>query len=582
MSRISNTDKNSEKYIEVSNGAMLHITDKGTGQPVVLIPGLPMSDEIFKFTYDSLVDHGYRAIGITLRGFGQSDVASSYDINLHALDLHTVLQTLNLDNVILGGYSYGGAIAAYYIAQYEPKNVEQLILISANVPAYVQKENFPYGITKETFNEIISYSQTNLEEMVNVYGPLFQLDESIMPLSLGNWITGINLQASQEAVTQGLTILRDLDLRPLLVHIKIPTTIFHDKNDKTVPFDLAEQALSGISNAKLVLFDQGGHWFIFTEVEKFNKELLKAIASNQTSFIKEVTDSLKVTPTKLTKMKKPKVWFITGVSKGFGLEIVRAALEAGDQVIGSVRNNPEDIYDILNHHKDLLLVLMDVTQEREVVEAVKTGISHFGRIDVVVNNAGFGIVTAIEEATDAESRRQYDTNVFGVLNVIRAVLPQLRKQRSGHIINISSLFGFDALPGWSLYGSTKFAIEGISKGLAVELAPFGIKVTAVEPGLFTTSFLSSESFQVGKNVIDDYKDTAVGQIRDGSGQLHGNQPGDPKKLAQVILKLVESEKPPLHLPIGPDSIAYYRKSAAGKAKDVADWLSVSESTNHNK
>jgi non-heme chloroperoxidase len=274
------TDKYSEKYIEVSEGAKLHITDKGTGQPVVLIPGLPMSDEIFKFTYDALVENGYRAIGITLRGFGKSDPASSYNINLHATDLDMVLMALDLYNVVLAGYSYGGSIAAYYVAQFKPKRVAQLILISANVPSYVQRDGYPYGLKMEAFNDVISFSQTNLREMVNVYGPLFQLEESFMPSSLGNWITEINFQATQEAVTQGLIILRDLDLRPLLPKIEVPTTIFHNKNDKTVPFDLAEQTHLGIKDAKLVIFDQGGHWFIFTEVETFNRELLKAITKN--------------------------------------------------------------------------------------------------------------------------------------------------------------------------------------------------------------------------------------------------------------------------------------------------------------
>ena len=277
MIELLKTDNNSEKYIEVGGGARLHITDKGAGQPIVLIPGLPMSDEIFKFTYDALVANGYRAIGITLRGFGKSDSAAQYNKNLHAKDLHMVLAALELENVVLAGYSYGGSIAAYFVARYKPKNVIQLVLISANVPSYVQRDNYPFGIAKEALNQIVSFSQTNLKEMVNVYGPLFQLEESFMPLALGNWITEINLQATQKAVTQGLIILRELDLRPLLSDIQIPTTIFHGKDDRTVPFDLAEQALLGITNAKLVIFDQGGHWFIFTEIEKFNKELLKAI-----------------------------------------------------------------------------------------------------------------------------------------------------------------------------------------------------------------------------------------------------------------------------------------------------------------
>jgi NAD(P)-dependent dehydrogenase (short-subunit alcohol dehydrogenase family) len=190
---------------------------------------------------------------------------------------------------------------------------------------------------------------------------------------------------------------------------------------------------------------------------------------------------------------------------------------------------------------------MDVTQEDQVQAAVQQSIARFDRIDVLVNNAGYGMITAIEEATDAEVRKQYDTNVFGLLNVTRAVLPYLRQQKSGHVINISSLFGYDVVPGWGLYGSTKFAVEGLSKGLAVELAPLGIHVTTVAPGLFTTDFLSTDSYVAAKTIIDDYQAT-VGRMRSGADALHGNQPGDPKKFAQVIIQLANTERPPLHLP----------------------------------
>ncbi|HEY9826655.1 MAG TPA: SDR family oxidoreductase, partial [Stenomitos sp.] len=173
-------------------------------------------------------------------------------------------------------------------------------------------------------------------------------------------------------------------------------------------------------------------------------------------------------------MKTQKVWFITGASRGFGLEIARAALASGDHVVATVRSKPEQLATALHNHPDLYVVQMDITQEDQVQAAVKQGVARFERIDVLVNNAGFGMVTAIEEASDTEVRNLYETNVFGLLNVTRAVLPYLRQQTSGHIINISSLFSYDAVPGWGLYGSTKFAIEGLSKGLAVELAPLGI------------------------------------------------------------------------------------------------------------
>jgi NAD(P)-dependent dehydrogenase (short-subunit alcohol dehydrogenase family) len=279
-------------------------------------------------------------------------------------------------------------------------------------------------------------------------------------------------------------------------------------------------------------------------------------------------------------MKMQKVWFITGASRGFGLEIARAALAAGDQVVATVRSQPAQLAATLHNHPDLYVVQMDVTQEDQVQEAVKQGIARFDRIDVLVNNAGYGIVTAIEEATDAEVRKQYDTNVFGLLNVTRAVLPYLRQQKSGRIVNISSLFGYDALPGWGLYGSTKFAVEGLSKGLALELAPLGIHVTAVAPGLFTTDFLSTESYVAGKTLIDDYQQT-VGPMRSGADTLHGNQPGDPKKFAQVIVQLANTERPPLHLPVGKDMIAMYQNNIAKMAQEIEAWLPVTTSTDHD-
>jgi NAD(P)-dependent dehydrogenase (short-subunit alcohol dehydrogenase family) len=187
-------------------------------------------------------------------------------------------------------------------------------------------------------------------------------------------------------------------------------------------------------------------------------------------------------------MKNQKVWFVTGASTGFGFEISKAAVAGGDKVVATVRNNPEQLAGSLDHHPDLLIVVMDVTEESGIKEAVKKAIARFGRIDTLVNNAGYGFLGAIEEATDAEVKQQYNTNVFGVLNVIRAVLPSMRKLRSGHIINVSSLFAFTARPAWALYGSTKFAIEGISQGLAAELSPFGIIVTAIEPAFLRLSF----------------------------------------------------------------------------------------------
>ncbi len=279
-------------------------------------------------------------------------------------------------------------------------------------------------------------------------------------------------------------------------------------------------------------------------------------------------------------METGKIWFITGASKGFGLEIMKAALRAGDKVVGTVRNNPAPIYNSLDNHPNLLIVKMDVTNENEVREAVRQAVDHFGKLDIVLNNAGYGIVGAIEEISDSEARKQYDTNVFGLLNVVRATLPFLRKEKSGHIINVSSLFAFDPLTGWGLYGSTKNAVEGISQGLAKEVEPFGIKVTAIEPGLFRTGFTGKGSYIVAQNAISDYEDTMVGYMRKGTEKYHGTQPGDPAKLAAVVVKLGHTDNPPLHLPIGTDSINSYKISREKLATDTSSWMTDSLSTDY--
>ena len=266
-----------------------------------------------------------------------------------------------------------------------------------------------------------------------------------------------------------------------------------------------------------------------------------------------------------------KIWFITGASKGFGLEITKAALASGDKVVATARKDPDKLAATFNNNPNLLVVEMDVTNQNQVEVAVNKAISKFNRLDVVVNNAGFGIIGGIEEISNEEAKKQYDTNVFGVLNVIRATLPYLRKQKSGHIINFSSLFGYDTIPGYALYGSTKFAIEGISAGLSKELAPFGIKVTALAPGLFRTQFLDAGSYLTAANSIKDYDKTMVGQMRSSPEQLHGNQAGDPTKLAKVVVELAAVDNPPHHLPVGLDSLSAYRTSVAATSREIEDW-----------
>lgn len=277
-------------------------------------------------------------------------------------------------------------------------------------------------------------------------------------------------------------------------------------------------------------------------------------------------------------MKAQKVWFITGASRGFGLDIAKAALQAGDKVVGTVRKNPEQLKASLHHNKYLEVVTMDVTNKQQIKEGVKQAITRFGQIDVLVNNAGYGLLGAVEEASDDEIKKQFDTNVFGLLDVTRAILPHMRTKKTGHIINISSLFGYKAsVVGFGLYASTKFAVEGISEGLALEVNQFGIHVTSVAPGVFKTDFLASDSYVASQKAMEEYTST-VGQMRNMAGQLHGNQPGDPAKLAQVVLQVANSENPPLHLPVGKDSIASFREKMTATEAEVAAWEHISGNT----
>lgn len=278
-------------------------------------------------------------------------------------------------------------------------------------------------------------------------------------------------------------------------------------------------------------------------------------------------------------MKNQKSWFITGASRGFGLEIVSAALESGDRVVATVRKNAAEFQNKWPQHANLLTVNMDVTAEDQVREAVQKAIDQFGQIDVLVNNAGYGLLAAIEEASDAEVKQNYEVNVFGTLNVIRAVLPFMRKERSGHVINISSVGGLGAYIGWGLYGSTKFAIEGITEALALELAPLGIHATVVAPGFFRTDFLDKSSLVTSKKVIEDYAST-VGRMRDFATQINKKQPGDPKKLAHAFIKLAASKMPPVHLPLGNDALDRYRSKTRDFEKDIQQWHEVISSTDH--
>jgi NAD(P)-dependent dehydrogenase (short-subunit alcohol dehydrogenase family) len=279
-------------------------------------------------------------------------------------------------------------------------------------------------------------------------------------------------------------------------------------------------------------------------------------------------------------MKTQKTWFITGASRGFGLDITKAVLASGDKVVAAVRSNPEALSNQLNNPENLQVVILDVTNEAQAKTATEQAINHFGGIDVLVNNAGYGLLAAVEEATDQEVKQNYEVNVFGMLNVTRAVLPYMRKQRSGHVINISSVGGLSSYYGWGLYGSTKFAIEGITEAMAQELAPLGIYATVVAPGFFRTNFLDHSSLISSKQIIPDYAET-VGAMRDFAAQVNYKQPGDPEKLAQAFVKLAASENPPVHLPLGNDTLKRFREKTAAFEKDIEAWYDVVTGTDHD-
>jgi NAD(P)-dependent dehydrogenase (short-subunit alcohol dehydrogenase family) len=271
-----------------------------------------------------------------------------------------------------------------------------------------------------------------------------------------------------------------------------------------------------------------------------------------------------------------RVWFITGASRGFGALFAKEALAAGDAVAATGRN-AKSIEENFGAHPHLLPLSLDVMQEAQAQAAAAAAVDRFGRIDVLINNAGFGLLGAVEEATQEEIGRLYATNVFGLLAVTRAVLPYMRRQRSGRIINISSIGGYAASAGWGVYCSTKFAVEGLTEALAIELKPLGVYATVVEPGFFRTDFLDSRSLAVSPTAIPDYEET-VGAMRNFAARANHAQPGDPVKLAKAMLALVNAPEPPVRMPFGSDTVARIEAKNAGVAEELARWRQLSLST----
>lgn len=264
-----------------------------------------------------------------------------------------------------------------------------------------------------------------------------------------------------------------------------------------------------------------------------------------------------------------KVWFITGCSTGFGRELAKHVLALGYKAVVTSRNT-DDIKDIVEKYPDTsIAVKLDVTRQQEIDEAVKKAMDKFGRIDVLVNNAGIGYFGALEESEDEEVRRMFEINFWGLANMTKKVLPVLRKQRSGHIVNIASIGGLVSFPGVGFYNATKFAVVGYSEALAKETSHLGIRVTVIAPSGFRTDW-AGRSAKNSATVIEDYAPTA-GANKDTIRGYSGNQPGDPVRAAKAIVKAVESENPPLRLLLGAAALKNARNKLAELKNDFDTW-----------
>lgn len=272
----------------------------------------------------------------------------------------------------------------------------------------------------------------------------------------------------------------------------------------------------------------------------------------------------------------PRTWLITGVSSGFGRSLAQAVLARGERVIGTVRQAPQVVEFMMQAPGRSFAVRLDMTDSEAVTRELGAAIERAGGIDVLVNNAGYGITGAVEEVSQAEARHQMETNFFGTLAAIQAALPFMRARRHGHILNFSSIAGIQGIPGMALYNASKFAVEGLSEGLAAELKDMGIKVSIVAPGSFRTAF-AGRSILRAEREIAAYADTA-GQVRHNIAHLDGTQAGDPDKAAQILIDLVDSPTPPLRLALGADSVATVRRKLHKLESELSAWEAVSNST----
>jgi pimeloyl-ACP methyl ester carboxylesterase len=272
----SKSDMYQAEYIEIEPNVCLHITDAGEGRPIVLIPGWPLSDEMYEYQYNDLINKNFRVIGITLRGFGKSDKPySAYNYDIHASDIKKVLSKLDIKDAVLAGFSMGGAIAIRYVSVYKGAHVSKLVLCGAAAPIWTQRKDFPYNLPQSAVDDLIKLNYKDRPKLLSDFAKIFSATETSLNEGIGSWLNGICLSASSYATAQCLIALRDTDLRSDLVNIKIPTLIMHGKKDKICSFDLAGQMKTGISDSHIVAFENSGHSLFLEETHKFNAELIK-------------------------------------------------------------------------------------------------------------------------------------------------------------------------------------------------------------------------------------------------------------------------------------------------------------------
>lgn len=264
------------EYIEVEKGVKLHVTDLGEGKPIVLIHGWPLSDEMYEYQYQYLSRRGFRVIGITLRGFGKSDKPyGKYDFDVFSDDIKVVLEKLDIQSATLGGFSLGGAVVLHYVTKYNSAHISKLALFGAAAPSWKQREGFPDGLPDAAVQGLINATKTQRQDLIASFGAGFVAKEGNISKNVEKWLENINLQASPYAMTESISALSDLDLRPQLSKINIPVTIFQGVYDKNCPLVWAAQLQKGIKNATLIRFENSGHALFVEEMEKFNTELEK-------------------------------------------------------------------------------------------------------------------------------------------------------------------------------------------------------------------------------------------------------------------------------------------------------------------